>query len=157
GHHTEINSDSLLLNSVIDRSLRDLHILRSDIANEEYFAAGVPWFATLFGRDSIITALQTLAYEPGITEQSLRLQATNQGRRVDEWRDEQPGKILHELRVGELARLGEIPHTPYYGTIDATLLFLILIGRHAAWTGDLTVFNDLRSNIELAIEWMSKF
>jgi len=157
GRHTKISSDSLLLNRIVNRSLLDLGVLRSSIDNEEFFAAGVPWFATLFGRDSIITALQTLAFEPGIAEQTLRLLARYQGQRVDRWRDEQPGKILHELRVGELARLGEIPHTPYYGTIDATPLFLILIGRHAAWTGDLSIFNELRSNIEMALEWIGKY
>ncbi len=156
GRHTEVRSDSLLLNNVMERSLRDLRVLRSEIENQTFFAAGVPWFATLFGRDSIITALQTLAYEPAIAEQTLRLLASYQGQKLDPWRDEQPGKILHELRVGEMARLGEIPHTPYYGTIDATALFLILLGRHAAWTGSLVLFNDLRSNIERALEWMSR-
>jgi glycogen debranching enzyme len=157
GEHTEISSDSLLLNNLIDRSLRDLRALRSRIGDEEFFAAGVPWFVTLFGRDSLIAALQTLAYEPGIAEQTVRLLAGFQGQRVDDWRDEQPGKILHELRIGEMARMGEIPHSPYYGSIDATLLFLILIGRHAAWTGELTVFNDLRKNIEMALQWMSRY
>ncbi len=155
--HTSISSDSILLNRIVDRSLRDLRILRSVIAKDEFFAAGVPWFATLFGRDSIVTALQSLAYNPDIAEESLRLLARYQGQQVNEWRDEQPGKILHELRIGELARLGEIPHSPYYGTVDATPLFLILVARHAAWTGSLTVFNDLRSSIELALEWMSKY
>ena len=117
----------------------------------------MPWFVTLFGRDSIITALQTLAYDPEIAAQTLRLLAKYQSRQVDEWRDAQPGKILHELRTGEMARLGEIPHTPYYGTINATPLFLTLVGRHAAWTGDLTLFDELRDNIELALEWINKY
>lgn len=117
----------------------------------------MPWFVTLFGRDSIVTALQTLAYDPEIAAQTLRLLAKYQSRRMDEWRDAQPGKILHELRTGEMAKLGEIPHTPYYGTIDATPLFLILAGRHAAWTGDLGLFNELRDNIEMALEWMNKY
>lgn len=154
---TEVRSDSLLLNNVIDRSLRDLRVLRSKIAGEEFFSAGVPWFATLFGRDSILTALQTLAFDASISEQTLRLLAKYQGQRVDEWRDEQPGKILHELRIGEMARTGQIPHTPYYGSVDATPLFLVLVARHAAWTGSLALFNELRSNIEMALEWMSKY
>ncbi|MBI4493925.1 MAG: amylo-alpha-1,6-glucosidase [Chloroflexi bacterium] len=154
---TEVRSDSLLLNGILDRSLGDLRVLRSAIGSYEFFAAGVPWFATLFGRDSLITALQTLAYDPKIAERTLRLLAQYQGQRVDDWRDEQPGKILHELRVGEMARLGEIPHTPYYGTVDATPLFLVLVGQHAAWTGDLRLFKDLRGNVELALEWMSKY
>lgn len=154
---TETRSDSTLLNAVLDRSFRDLHALRSRLEDQEYFAAGLPWFGTLFGRDSLITALQTLAFDPEIAAHTLRLLADFQCRQVDDWRDGQPGKILHELRVGELARTGEIPHTPYYGTVDATPLFLILIGRHAAWTGDLTLFHELRSNIELALEWMAKY
>ncbi len=152
-----ISSDSLLLNAILDRSLRDLHALKSRLGEREYFAAGVPWFVTLFGRDSIVTALQTLAYNPEIAAQTLRLLAQYQSRQMDEWRDAQPGKILHELRTGEMAKLGEIPHSPYYGTIDATPLFLILVGRHAAWTGDLKLFDELRDNIELALEWMDKY
>jgi glycogen debranching enzyme len=154
---TRVHSDSLLLNAVVERSLGDLKMLISSIDDQEFFAAGIPWFATLFGRDSIITALQTLAYQPAIARHTARLLAHYQGDRVDEWRDEQPGKILHSLRVGEMARLGQIPHTPYYGSVDATPLFLILIGRHAAWTGDIELFESLRDNVELALNWMSSW
>ncbi|WHZ25479.1 MAG: Glycogen debranching enzyme [Nitrospira sp.] len=151
-----ISSDSFVLQRLIDRSLRDLRVLRSTIDNETFFAGGVPWFVTLFGRDSIITALQMLAYSPDIGAQVLRLLAKYQGQRDDEWRDEQPGKILHELRVGEAAHLNLIPHTPYYGTVDATALFLILIGRHAAWTGTLALFEELRDHVERALDWMDR-
>ena len=154
---TTVESDSLLLNNVLDRSLRDLLVLRSTLDGETYFAAGVPWFVTLFGRDSLITALQTLAYNPAIAEQTLRVLAQYQGTKIDEWRDEEPGKILHELRVGEMAHLHEIPHTPYYGTVDATPLFLMLVGQHAAWTGDLRLFHDLRDNIERALTWVDAY
>jgi glycogen debranching enzyme len=154
---TEVESDSLLLNNVLDRSLRDLRVLRSTLAGDAYFAAGLPWFGTLFGRDSLITALQMLAYNPAIAEQTLRVLARYQGTRIDEWRDEQPGKILHELRVGEMAHLHEIPHTPYYGTVDATPLFLVLVGRHATWTGDLRLFHDLRDHIERALTWVDRY
>jgi glycogen debranching enzyme len=154
GDQTTVTTDSLLVNSVLDRSLRDLHVLRSDLDGESYFAAGLPWFGTLFGRDSLITSLQTLAFRSEIAEQTLRLLAKYQGTKVDDYRDEQPGKILHELRVGEMARLDEIPQSPYYGSIDATILFLILIGEHAAWTGDLKVFTDLKDNVDQALNWM---
>lgn len=155
--HSELRSDSLLLNEIMDRSLRDLRTLRNNYQSEEYFSAGIPWFATLFGRDSLITGLQTLAFNPEIAAETLRLLAKYQGVKVDDFRDEQPGKILHELRIGELAHLKEIPHTPYYGTVDATPLFLILINNHANWTGDLSLFQELRSNIDAALEWIARY
>lgn len=153
----QVRTDSLILNRVMDRSLRDLGMLRSDLDQTTYFAAGVPWFVALFGRDSIITALQTLAYDPRIAEQTIRLLANHQGKAVNRWREEEPGKILHELRVGEMAHLNEVPHTPYYGTIDATPLWLVLVARHAAWTGDLRVFNELRTHIEAALNWIEQY
>jgi len=157
GRRTQIRTDSLLLNSILERSFRDLEVLRSTIKGDDFFAAGVPWFSTLFGRDSLITALQTLAYRPEIAEQTLRLLARYQSRRADEWRDAQPGKILHELRIGEMANVGEIPHTPYYGTIDATPLFLILLGRHAAWTEQVRLFRELREHVDAALEWIAEY
>lgn len=154
---TIVQSDSLALNRLISRSFRDLRMLRNTLEGREYFDAGIPWFVTLFGRDSLITAIQTLAYDPTIAENMLRLLASLQGTEVDEWRDEQPGKIIHELRVGELANLGEVPHAHYYGTVDATPLFLVLMGLHARWTGRLDVFADLRENVERALRWIDEY
>jgi len=154
---TEFHSDSLLLNRVMRRSLMDLHMLKSSISGDDFFAAGVPWYVTLFGRDCLITSLQTLAFESDTTADTLRLLARYQGRHVSDWRDEQPGKILHELRVGELARMNKIPHTPYYGTIDATPLFIILMSHYVRWTGDLDLFQELRSHIELALRWIDRY
>jgi glycogen debranching enzyme len=156
-HCTGVETDSILLNNLVLRSLRDLRLLKTSLRGHSFFAAGVPWFVTLFGRDSIITALQTLSYAPEMAEGTLRLLAALQGSKVDEWRDEQPGKILHEWRIGEMAHLGEIPHTPYYGTVDATPLFLILVERHARWTGDLFLFRELRENVERALRWIDEF
>ncbi|MGE5262664.1 MAG: glycogen debranching N-terminal domain-containing protein [Acidobacteriota bacterium] len=156
-NQTLFRCDNLLVHRVMERSLSDLAVLRSRLADQEYFAAGIPWFATLFGRDSLITALQTLAFDPSNAEQTLRLLAHYQGQRVDEWRDEEPGKILHELRVGEMAHLNEIPQTPYYGSVDSTPLFLVLMARHAEWTGDLRLFNELRSNVDRALEWIARY
>lgn len=153
GEHARVTSGSKLLDAVVRRSLLDLRILRSRLEELEFFAGGIPWYATLFGRDSLLSALETLAFEPGIAAQTLRLLASYQGQKVDDERDEEPGKILHELRVGELARLGEIPFTPYYGTVDATLLFLILIARHAEWTGSLELFRELEGNVARALAW----
>lgn len=153
---TEVRSDSLLFNNIVERSLRDLHMLKTSLRGHQFFAAGVPWFVTLFGRDSLTASLQMLAYEPSMAEQTLRLLAHYQGQKVDPWRDEQPGKIMHELRVGELAHLNQIPQTPYYGTVDATPLFLIVLAQHAAWTGTLTVFQELRDNVERALAWLAQ-
>ncbi len=157
GGWTEIRSNSLLLNQIMNRSLRDMQMLRTTINDQGFFAAGVPWFVTLFGRDAILTAMQMLAYDPEIAAETLRLLAGFQGEKVDDYRDEQPGKILHELRVGELARLNEIPHTPYYGTIDATPLFIDLIARHYAWSGDLSLFNELRPHVDRALKWIDDY
>lgn len=155
--YAEIHSDSLLLNHVMRRCLLDLLALKSSLDGCSFFAAGLPWYAALFGRDSIIAALETLAYEPRIAEQTIRLLAKYQGSKQDEWRDEQPGKILHELRRGELANLNEIPQTPYYGSVDSTPLFLILVGEHANWTGSLKLFEEVRFNVERALEWIDDF
>jgi glycogen debranching enzyme len=154
---TQIHSDSISLNRMMERSLLDMRVLRSSIDGRDFYSAGVPWFATLFGRDSAVAALQMLAWNPDVAAHTLRLLAAYQADRIDEWRDAQPGKVLHELRVGELAHLGEIPHTPYYGTVDATPLFLILLARHATWTGDLALFDELRPNVEAALRWMDEF
>ncbi|HEX7232040.1 MAG TPA: glycogen debranching N-terminal domain-containing protein, partial [Candidatus Binatia bacterium] len=93
---TEIRSNSSLLNHVVERSLRDLYLLRTSLDGEQFFAAGVPWYVTLFGRDSLIASLQMLAYNPVVAEQTIRLMAKYQGTKIDDWRDEQPGKIMHE-------------------------------------------------------------
>jgi glycogen debranching enzyme len=154
---TGVSSDSMLLTSTLDRSIRDLHVLEMSLEGDTFFAAGLPWFATLFGRDTLITALEMLAFSPDVAEQTLRLMARYQGTRLDDWREEQPGKILHELRVGEMARAGRIPHTPYYGSVDSTPLFLILLERHAAWTGRLDLFEALRENVDRALAWVDGY
>jgi glycogen debranching enzyme len=154
---TAVHSHDPVLDRVLHRSLLDLRALRTSLHDCAFFAAGVPWFVTLFGRDSAIAGLQTLAYEPSIAEQTLRLLAEYQGREVNDWKDEQPGKILHELRVGELATRGSIPYTPYYGSVDATPLWLILLVEHARWTGSLALFRDLRENVERALKWIDDY
>ena len=155
---TKVHTNSLLLSRVMDRSLSDLRMLRCTLdGGASYFAAGVPWFVALFGRDSIITALQTLAYDLSIAEHTIRLLAKYQGKELNPWREEEPGKILHELRVGEMAHLGEIPHTPYYGTVDATPLWLVLVGKHATWSGETRLFDELRPQIEAALNWIEQY
>jgi glycogen debranching enzyme len=152
--YAEVHSNSIQLNRVMQRSLLDLGMLKSELDGQRYFAAGLPWYGALFGRDSIISALQTLAYAPKIAEHTIRLLAKFQGTKNDDWRDEEPGKVLHELRRGELANLNEIPQTPYYGAVDSTPLFLILVGEHANWTGDLRLFKDIRAHVERALHWI---
>ena len=157
GWPVSVSTDGLSVNAALARSFDDLLTLRGELGGQRYYAAGVPWFSTLFGRDSLIAAYQTLAYDPRIAEETLRLLARRQGEQVDDWRDEQPGKILHELRVGELARLHQIPQTPYFGSIDATPLFLVLLARHASWVGSLDLFHELRPNVERALGWIDHF
>ena len=151
---TRISGNGSGLDQLMDRSFRGLDVLRSHLDGDEYFAAGVPWFVTLFGRDSLVTALQMLPYHSGIAEQTLRLLAQYQGRAEDAEHDEQQGKILHELRIGELANVDAIPQTPSYSTVDATPLFLIVLAAHAQWTGSLRLFHELRENVSLALDWI---
>jgi glycogen debranching enzyme len=117
----------------------------------------VPWYAVPFGRDAIITALQTLMYNPSIAEGTLRFLAAHQGTTVDPFREEQPGKIMHELRRGELARLKEVPHTPYYGTVDATPLFLVLFVESMEWLDSDDLFADILPAALRALEWIDRY
>jgi glycogen debranching enzyme len=122
-----------------------------------FIMAGVPWFATLFGRDSIITALSILPFHPQIAVRTLRTLAQLQGETVNEARDEQPGKIVHEMRSGEMAATGEIPFGRYYGSVDSTPLFLWLYGRCVESTGDLELADELWPNVERAIGWIEQY
>jgi glycogen debranching enzyme len=154
---TRVTSDDQLFNRILQRSLDDLELLHSELDGQSYYAAGVPWFATLFGRDSLITAFQMLSFVPGIAEQTLRLLAGRLGREYDDERDEEPGKVLHELRVGEPARLGETPFARYYGSVDATPLFLCLLGQFADWSGNLDLFRELREPATAALDWIDRY
>ena len=130
-------------------------MLRSDLDGRSYFAAGVPWFATLFGRDSLIAATQTLAFDPDVAADTLRLLGDRMGRIYSDEHDEDPGKVLHELRVGEPAALGETPFARYHGSADATPLWLCLLADHAEWSGSLDLFAELRPQVEAALQWMA--
>lgn len=155
--HCRLHSSSDTLNNLFERSIRDLGSLRTILHGKEYFSAGLPWYGALFGRDSILSSIQSLAFRPEIAEQTLRLLAQYQGKEVNDWRDEEPGKIMHELRVGEMAHLNEIPQTPYYGSVDSTPLFLILMARYANWTGDLSLFRDLKPSVDQAFNWIARY
>ncbi|AFY42025.1 amylo-alpha-1,6-glucosidase [Nostoc sp. PCC 7107] len=151
---TRISSDKSILNHVIDRAEQDMYLLRQSFGKYKTVSAGVPWFSTLFGRDSIITASQTLILNSEIAKETLLLLAAHQGKTEDEWREEEPGKILHELRLGEMARCQEIPHTPYYGTVDATPLWLMLYGEYYIWTHDHETLEQLWPNAIAAMDWI---
>ncbi len=153
---TTIRSDSNTFNRLIERAERDVYLLRQSFKDKKALSAGIPWFSTLFGRDSLIAAWQTLILDPQIAKDTLAILAQYQGKTHDEWREEEPGKILHELRLGEMARCGEIPHTPYYGTVDATPLWLILYAEYYAWTGDRHTLEQLWENALAAMDWIDR-
>jgi glycogen debranching enzyme len=154
---TTILARERITRDLLERALTDLRTLRSSFGTDSYYAAGVPWFTTLFGRDSLLSSLQMLAINPEIAVETLRLLARYQAHETSAWQDAQPGKILHELRDGEFAHLGAIPQTPYYGSIDATPLFLLLLARTSNWLGSLDVFHELHPNIEAALEWIDRY
>jgi glycogen debranching enzyme len=142
------------------RSLVDLAALRfypregSDVAVP---AAGLPWFQTLFGRDSLITSYQSLHVVPELAANTLDVLASLQGTRRDDFRDEEPGKILHELRFGELTAFEERPHSPYYGSADGTMLFLILLDEYERFTGDVDRVRRLEPNARAALAWIDEY
>ena len=152
-----LRTDNEVFDALLARSMSDLRALVDPVPGGLFPAAGLPWYSVPFGRDSLITGLQTLMFRPDIAVGTLRYLARYQGERVDPWRDEEPGKILHELRSGEMASLGEIPHTPYYGTVDATPLFVMLFVEAMRWTGDAALYNDLLPNIMRALQWIDEY
>ncbi len=153
--HPTVETSNALFDRALQRSLDDLRLLCTADHDHVYVAAGVPWYVALFGRDSCITAFESLAFQPELAKSTLRILAQYQGTKHDSYRDEEPGKILHELRVGETANLHEIPMTPYYGTVDATPWFLMLLCDYIRWTGDLALYRDeLHDNAERALQWI---
>jgi len=142
------------------RSLVDLAALRFSpliAARHSLPAAGLPWFMTMFGRDSIFTSLQALPFVPDLAATTLKVLGRWQGTRVDDFRDEDPGRILHEMRYGELSAFEERPHTPYYGTADATPLYVVLLDEYERWTGDRTLVRALELEARLALEWIDRY
>jgi glycogen debranching enzyme len=141
------------------RCLVDLAALRfrTEIFPGALPAAGLPWFMAIFGRDSLITSFQALPYNPELAATTLRLLALFQGRVDDPFRDEEPGKILHELRLGEMTAFEERPHSPYYGSADATALFLVLLEEYERWTGDTALARALEREARAAIAWIDRY
>ena len=144
------------LQSVEDMGALRLHAF--DVASDIWLpAAGVPWFVTLFGRDSLIVSLQNTLVDPRFALGALAVLARYQATELDPYRDAEPGKILHELRVGELAHFGRIPHTPYYGTAEATPLYLITLHEAWRWLGDDNLLRDYRDVALRCLRWIDRY
>jgi glycogen debranching enzyme len=149
-------SDTLRL--MYRRTIEDLAALRLTMRVDDRMlelpAAGMPWFMAVFGRDSLITAYEALPFVPTLAAGTLRALAAVQGKQVDHFRDEEPGKILHEIRSGPLTVSGQLPYDPYYGSVDATPLWLILLSEYERWTGDVDLVRELWENALQALEWI---
>jgi glycogen debranching enzyme len=157
----KLTSDWPALKRIYERSMIDLAAIR-------FFpgvvhgggalpAAGLPWFMSIFGRDSILTSFQALPFVPELAVTTLRALAAWQGTRRDDFRDEEPGKILHELRYGELTAFEERPHSPYYGAADVTPLFIVLLDEVERWTGDRELVEDLEMEARAALNWIDEY
>jgi glycogen debranching enzyme len=148
------------LERIYERSLIDLAALRFNpriFPGKSLPAAGLPWFMTVFGRDSIFTSLQALPFVPELAESTLMYLAAWQGSHTDDFRDEQPGKIFHEVRFGEMAAFEERPHSPYYGAADATALYLILLEEYERWSGNTHLVAGLEAAARAALAWIDDF
>lgn len=143
------------------QSVRDMGALRlydQDFAPDVWMpAAGVPWFVAIFGRDGLIVSLQNMAVHPPFALGALKKLAQWQATEMDDWRDAEPGKIPHELRFGELAHFKQVPHTPYYGTADATILYLIALHEAWRWLGDAAMLHEFRPALDAALGWIDRY
>jgi glycogen debranching enzyme len=155
-----LESDRDSLKATYRRSLVDLAALRFAPAvagGRSLPAAGLPWFMTMFGRDSIFTSLQALPFTPELAATTLLALGVWQGMRLDDFRDEDPGRILHEMRYGEMTAFEERPHSPYYGTADATPLYVVLLDEYERWTGDRKLVRDLEREARAALAWIDDY
>ncbi|MFF2088902.1 glycogen debranching N-terminal domain-containing protein [Paenibacillus sp. NPDC058174] len=157
GSTTVVSSDNALFDKLYFRGVQDLRVLLTDIGYGSFPVAGLPWYSVPFGRDSLIAALQMLSLNPEIAKGTLLTLAAYQGKKEDEWRDEEPGKVMHEIRYGELAGTNQVPFTPYYGTIDATPLFLLLAAEYYHWTGDSDFIVSLMPHLNEALAWIKEY
>jgi len=155
---TRVLTSHELFNAALDRSIDDLRVLWSERGPDlSYVSAGVPWFDTLFGRDSALTAMMSLAFRPEIARSVLRCLTRFQGKETDDLREEEPGKIVHETRTSEAANTGEVVFGRYYGSVDSTPLFLLLAAQYYRWTSDLELMREIRHSLDAALVWMERF
>jgi glycogen debranching enzyme len=157
GDYALVETSSERFNSWVRRSAADLRMLMASTPQGDYPYAGVPWFSTPFGRDGIIAGLQTLWINPRIARGVLQYLAVTQADAINEHQDAEPGKILHETRTSEMARLGEVPFGRYYGSVDATPLFIMLAGAYFKRTGDRALLQKLWPHIERALAWIDRY
>jgi glycogen debranching enzyme len=157
---TQIVTSNQSLLRMYDQAVLDMGALRiydMDVSDEAWVpAAGVPWFVTLFGRDSLIVSYQNMAVSPGFARGAFKRLAEHQAKKRDDWLDAQPGKILHEFRAGELAHFHKIPFYPYYGTADATILYLIVLSETYRWTGDVELLKKYQKVAENCLKWIDE-
>jgi glycogen debranching enzyme len=156
GRAAAVATSNDIFNEAVRRSVSDLYMLVTDKPEGPYPYAGIPWFSTVFGRDALITGLETLWVDPAIARGVLLHLAANQATDFDGTADAEPGKILHEVRYGEMAELREVPFRRYYGSVDSTPLFVLLAGAYLERTGDLTTLRQLWPNVESALRWMEE-
>ena len=158
GDDPKVVSSNDPFNLWVSRSISDLYMMETRTPEgDRYPYAGVPWFSTVFGRDGIITGLEYLWYEPSVARGVLRYLAATQADSIDDARDAQPGKIVHEMRAGEMAILGEVPFGRYYGSVDATPLFVLLAAAYYERTADLDLIRAIWPNIERALSWIDTY
>jgi len=150
----EIESSNPEFDIWVHQNAVDIALLTTKTDQGPYPYAGIPWYSAAFGRDALITGFQTLWQDPDLSKGILGYLAHHQATETDTFHDSEPGKIMHELRLGEMAACGEIPHTPYYGTADATPLFVFLAGAYLERTGDIAFIKTLWPHIERALDWI---